>query len=456
MFSLALSMLSNLSEGGGMTQRELTRYMSDYLLGQHYEDRDAADSAAEAFVKYCRGRAWVLTDVGTNPDGERIYSFTHRTFLEYFSARQLVRDSGNAASLYQQLREHLMNESWDVTAQLAIQFLDERLGDAGDEFVRLALVDAYDTSDYKKKAALVSFCARLLEFMTLRPSTVRDVVAALYRIMAELEVSASVIKRRQHDVLSSAWSGVSMCASEVRQVANDELLKLLSSSDKPAYDELRIATSMDCFVPRHASDETRQFWVERSRKNAREVPLLELARENPRAAAAAVLFGLLEASQAVILHGPIVMTCQNIFPAASMRRRSHNVISELAFPRFFFSDGDSERIAGEVVEALLSTPTPWMNEAQNFLIYSPSLGQGPNETACRLLHWMLGQERRESVPTDVNLHHLFSSVTEARQKGVEYTAVARYREMFSAQFLEFVSRWCKCEISLSREEALQV
>jgi hypothetical protein len=463
MFSLALSMLRNLSEGGGMTERELIRYTSDYLLGQHYEDRDTADAAAEAFVKYCRGRAWVLTDVGTNPDGERIYSFTHRTFLEYFSARQLVRDSGDVDSLYQELRDHLMNESWDVTAQLAVQFLDERLGDAGNDFVRLALTDAQNAHDYKKRAALISFCARLLEFMTLRPATVREVVSALCQLTAELEAPRPSFARRQHDVLSSAWSGVTMCASETREVANDELLKSTSPSTKPAYDKLRIAISMNEFVPRHASDEVREFWAEQSKKNARQVPLLELTREDPRAAAAAVLFGLLEASQAVIWHGGSVMTCQNIFPVTSIRRRSHNALSELAFPRPRWSDGESERIAGEVVEALLSAPTPWMEGRQNFLTYSSSLGQGPNETACRLLHWMLGREMREEAEevgsegahSDVGTHPLFSSVAEARRRGIEYTAISRYRDMFVPEFLEFVSKWCKREVSLSKGGAPQ-
>jgi hypothetical protein len=463
MFSLALSMLRSLSEGGGMTERELTRYTSDYLLGQHYEDRDTADAAAEAFVRYCRGRAWVLTDVGTNPDGERIYSFTHRTFLEYFSARQLVRDSGDVDSLYQELREHLMNESWDVTAQLAVQFLDERLGDAGNDFVRLALADAQTAPDYKKRAALVSFCARLLEFMTLRPSTVRDVVSVLCQLMVEAEVSKPASIRRQYDVLSSAWSGVSICASETREVANDELLKSLSSSAKPTYDGLRMTVSMADFVPRHASDETREFWAEKSKENARQVPLLELTREDPRAAAAAVLFGLLEASQAVLWHGGAVMTCQDIFPVISIRRRSHNVLSELAYPRSRWGNGENEIIAGEVVEALLSTPTPWMEGRQTFLTYSSSLAQGANENACRLLHWMLGREMREGVEesggeerqSDVGLHHLFSSVAEARRRGAEYVAVRKYRDMFSPEFLEFISKWCKREISLSRGDAPQ-
>ena len=43
--------------------------------------------AAREFVEFCRGRMWVFTDAGTTVSGQRLYGFTHRTFLEYFAAK---------------------------------------------------------------------------------------------------------------------------------------------------------------------------------------------------------------------------------------------------------------------------------------------------------------------------------------------------------------------------------
>ncbi|MFD0417313.1 NACHT domain-containing protein [Streptomyces sp. NPDC127108] len=463
MFSLALSMLRNLDGGGGMTERELIRYTSDYLLGQQYEDRDISDAAAEAFVKYCRGRAWVLTDVGTNPCGERIYSFTHRTFLEYFSARQLVRDSGDSVSLYRELRSHLVNESWDVTAQLAVQFLDERLGDAANDFVILALQDANDVSDFKQKAALISFCARLLEFMVLRPTVVRQVVRALQQMSGELEVGAKN-PRRNLVSISSGWSGVSMCAPESRSVIVDELLGR-DRRDRFEFDELQFAITMAQSVPRHASVETRKFWKEQDKENAREVLLDDLTQANPRAAALAVLYGLLDAVRGVEMHGPSVMTAYSVFPRLAQRTSAHNVISELAYPRLVTPE-EADRIAGEVLNVLLSAPTPWMAEPQKFLIYYTSLSEWPNLAACAVLSWMLGVEmdadepmgpeggsEEESEFDGIGAHKFLICLARVRQRKVPESSLEDYRTLVGSEFFDFASKWARGELSMSHPDS---
>ncbi|WP_327375121.1 NACHT domain-containing protein [Streptomyces sp. NBC_01216] len=471
MFSLALSMLRNQGEGGGMTERELVRYTSDYLLGQQYEDRDTSDAAAEAFVKYCRGRAWVLTDVGTNPNGERIYSFTHRTFLEYFSARQLVRNSGNVDSLYQELHAHLVNESWDVTSQLAVQFLDERLGDAANDFVSMALSESECTSERRKKSALISFCARLLEFITLRPSVVREVVSALLRLtiqsyqgLSEDQGAVPASHRRDLKVLNAAWAGVCLCAPETRTVVNDELMKSLASGDH-GFDELRLAISMADFVPRHASLEVRRFWADQDRKNASQIPLVDLARRDIRAAAVAVLFGLVEAAQAVSWHGASVMTEQKLAPHGT--GGPENVLHELGYPGLRWNHEESGRIAGEVVSALLPEQTPWMEGRQSFITYSSRLPLDPNNTACQLLGWMLGMEleadernsseedRDGEILADFGAHELFARVAKAHRRGVYDSGLDKYRAMFTPEFFDFVCRWCKGEFSLSTPDSYE-
>ncbi|MBZ3903464.1 NACHT domain-containing protein [Streptomyces griseiscabiei] len=461
MFSLALSMLDNSGSKGGMTERELIRYTSDYLLGQQYEDRDSADAAAEAFVQYCRGRAWVLTDVGTNPDGERIYSFTHRTFLEYFSARQLVRDSGGADALYVKLRDHLIDESWDVTSQLAVQFLDERLGDAANDFVRLALNDARGLENFKQKTALISFCARLLEFMALRPAIVREIVSEL-QVTCSLRSPARRVSRQDTDALVSAWSGVSMCTPEMRGVAVDELLNFKRDAQL-SYHDVTWQISMVESVPHHASSEVRDFWSQQDLRSAREINLAALARTDKRAAAAAVLFGLLEVETAISWHGASVATIQGISPHTG-RRGSHNLISELAYPRKRWNYEERERISGDVINKLMDAQTPWMYGEQSFNFYSMELGEDKNMTACMLLSWMLGIEmefsgedspERDSEDGESNYadtHALFASVAEMRRNGSHDHRFDSCSSELDPQFRDFVLRWARSEFSLSTPE----
>ena len=54
---------------------------------------------------------WVFSDAGTTAAGERLYAFTHRTFLEYFAAAQLAYDSDTP----EQLASNLLHV-WHATS----------------------------------------------------------------------------------------------------------------------------------------------------------------------------------------------------------------------------------------------------------------------------------------------------------------------------------------------------
>ena len=73
-----------------VTEHELVNETTAFLYGRGFESQADAREAAAEFVEFCRGRLWVLSDAGTTATGETLYSFTHRTFLEYFSAAYLA------------------------------------------------------------------------------------------------------------------------------------------------------------------------------------------------------------------------------------------------------------------------------------------------------------------------------------------------------------------------------
>jgi hypothetical protein len=183
---LAFWIYSNPSLRGGVTERELIRSATEFLVGRRFEDEDAAREEAGKFVEFCRGRAWVFTDTGTASDGERLYQFTHRTFLEFFAAEHLVRTNRTPEDLGARLRPHIRAGEWDVVAQLAFQLQDDNLDGAADELLTdLLLIDDGATNDL-----VLSFAARSLAFLVPNRQTCRSVAQAVTRRTCEWLLAA--------------------------------------------------------------------------------------------------------------------------------------------------------------------------------------------------------------------------------------------------------------------------
>jgi len=165
-----------------LRREELVNFIKGYLLEKRFDNADVAEAAAEEFIDFCKGRAWVLTDVG-----EEKYGFTHRTFLEYFSASQLVRLHPGADQLFAALRDRLSAREWDVVGQLALQILGRAVEDGADDFLHL-IVETASSADPPIKVNLLSFAARALQFIVPRPNVLRAIVTASVQLLTDSNV----------------------------------------------------------------------------------------------------------------------------------------------------------------------------------------------------------------------------------------------------------------------------
>jgi len=164
----------------GVGRREITLFLQRYLREKRFDNDEDAESAAVEFLEFCKGRAWVLTDVGAET-----YGFTHRTFLEYFAASQLVRLHPSAESLYSKLRNDIGMGMSDVVAQLALQLLGRAVEDGADDFLALVVNDASGVQpEYFNK---VSFASRSLHFIVPRPQVLKDICNAVVRFRNDHE-----------------------------------------------------------------------------------------------------------------------------------------------------------------------------------------------------------------------------------------------------------------------------
>ncbi|MEU4661053.1 NACHT domain-containing protein [Micromonospora chalcea] len=162
----------------GVGEKDLRNRISASWVPRRFESIDDALEDADELLSSWRGRAWVLTDVGTTLRGDRLYQFTHQTFLEYFAAVELVRINPSPAKLWKALGPRISVGEWDIVAQLAVQIIDERYPDGKEKIFR-SLTDAAgskSSNPYHVRMNLAAFAARYMDVLLPSPAATRRIV----------------------------------------------------------------------------------------------------------------------------------------------------------------------------------------------------------------------------------------------------------------------------------------
>ncbi|HUQ54153.1 NACHT domain-containing protein [Lentzea sp.] len=161
---------------GAAGERELERLVVAHLVEREDEDTLTYHQQAQAFLNYCAARAWVLTQVGTSSNGERRFGFTHRTFMEYYTACHILRKEPTVRGLVDVLRPMIISGKSFVVPQVAMQMYDVNRADGGDECVLLLLKFARIARDIQAELAIITFCVSFLEHNSVRRRTAVEVL----------------------------------------------------------------------------------------------------------------------------------------------------------------------------------------------------------------------------------------------------------------------------------------
>jgi hypothetical protein len=213
---LAYWMFTDASGAQGVTESQLKREASKFLapaFGSPIE----AQVAADQFVSFCRGRAWVLTDTGTTADGEGLFSFTHRTFMEYFAAYELTRRNDGPEKIAKELLPHVAAAEWEIVAELAVQISNKHSRDGAARILRAMLKDKRYRSPVSRHN-IGSFAFRCLSFAHVPADLVRSI--SRYYIGASLRLAAEghIVRLEACNVLM-----------DLRQVIEDEVVTILEA-----------------------------------------------------------------------------------------------------------------------------------------------------------------------------------------------------------------------------------
>jgi hypothetical protein len=211
-----------------VTEKQLVAETVKYLTQRALAvGDDEAREAAVEFVAFCRGRAWVFTDVGTTVDGEDLYTFTHRTFLEYFAAQYISASYDTPEQLSRALAPRIANEEWPVVAVLALQIKDESV-DRGAERALAALLDEKRKRSVLARTRILSFIAECLPWAPLPSNAVRRLTTEI----VERTMSFTRDERGKHAhalalLTTSCW----LVRDVVREVILEQIDELCASTE---------------------------------------------------------------------------------------------------------------------------------------------------------------------------------------------------------------------------------
>ncbi|UUY01976.1 NACHT domain-containing protein [Svornostia abyssi] len=156
----------------GASHADLTAVAAAYIEEEVIDDPVRARAVADRFVAFCSGRGWVLTESGTTAEGDPLYGFVHRTFLEYFAARWYAHSDWSVTDLAARLLPRLERGEWDVVGLLAVQMRNRSSRGSANDFLQL-LLERSDAAIPSRRLQLLVFAARTFEFLVPHPRVTR-------------------------------------------------------------------------------------------------------------------------------------------------------------------------------------------------------------------------------------------------------------------------------------------
>ncbi|MFC9767713.1 NACHT domain-containing protein [Rhodococcus jostii] len=115
----------------GVEESQLIKILAHSLVDRDGFDRSDAERDAKSFVEFCAGRAWLLASFGVNHRGQRIFRFTHRTFLEYFAAESFVKRAANVDEICVEILSRFDRDATSVVPELLIQSYESHRDNGG-------------------------------------------------------------------------------------------------------------------------------------------------------------------------------------------------------------------------------------------------------------------------------------------------------------------------------------
>ncbi|HXB66082.1 MAG TPA: NACHT domain-containing protein [Solirubrobacteraceae bacterium] len=355
-------------EQSGVPERVLIQQAAAFLQRKRFPDEDEARAEARRFVEFCRGRAWVFTDTGTTASGESLYGFTHRTFLEFFTAEHLVRTCRTPDALAAELLPHVARAEWEIVAQLAFQLYDDNVDGGADELLS-ALLEAATAADEADRVRLLEFASRSLKFLVPEPATLSRLTTRIASWMLEECDSAGdeqpiAGRHAFYALMSTHWENRATVAEALQRTVVDAA-RAQTVTPKAL---LEVGLHMDRCLPENCPEELNQFWKNAAVATAHAISatIQAAARSDANAACDAVSFALLSPAQLTPHHPPEVFFATRelrLYPGRFRPDIATLLLRAANGPATYSIELDPAIVGdylGELGSALDATEPPWL------------------------------------------------------------------------------------------------
>ncbi|MEU7827317.1 NACHT domain-containing protein [Catellatospora sp. NPDC049133] len=161
----------------GVEEDQLTGLIATYFRDTAGVEASESVQRASDFLSFCATRAWLLTAVGHNSRGKRLFAFTHRTFMEFYAAEALSRRTSSEDEILDVILEEYRKNPSSVLPDLIVQAYENKSYRGAEVLLRRLLREG-------KEGRKVSFnshyplCLRILNSTPVGAPLVKDVLAS--------------------------------------------------------------------------------------------------------------------------------------------------------------------------------------------------------------------------------------------------------------------------------------
>jgi hypothetical protein len=178
-------------------QKGVERRQLEGVVQRFFEDtagvlRGEAGGRARSFIEYCADRAWLLTWVSRNEHGEQLFTFTHRTFMEYFAATSLARGSRDAAGLAKHVRDAYRENESSVVPELIVQSAEFVHRGLGREIIAAVGVLEKELGT-ALKGIYLPLRLRLASVLSLPPNVIQPLFVEALSSLSDIKIHRDIL-----------------------------------------------------------------------------------------------------------------------------------------------------------------------------------------------------------------------------------------------------------------------